>query len=129
MSYNSITFNLGNNQTYTPPTAKKEGYSVIPNKVWSKNTGRSADATMLGDIIAIKHTIKYTIDRMTENELSALSNVIDTTTAFHSVSYYDPKTKATRTGTFYVADPTYTVEVVQNGVPRYKDITIELIEQ
>lgn len=109
--------------------AKKEGYSCTYNKVWSKNTGRSADATMLGDIVAVKRTIKQAVDRMTENEINSLSAVLDTTTPFHSVTFLDPKTKTYVTGTFYAADMTYTVERFKNGTPTYKDIQIELIEQ
>ena len=113
----------------TVPHAKKEGYSVAYNKVWSKNTGRSADATMLGDIVAIKRTIKQVIDRMTEEELKPISTVIDSQTAFHTVRFYDTKTDTFTSGTFYAADMTYTIELVKNGTQRYKDIQIELIEQ
>ena len=124
MSYSKLVID-----GYTVPHAKKEGYHVIYNKVWSKNTGRSADATMLGDIIAIKRTVKQEIDRLSASELTALSAVIDNTTAFHSVTFYNPKTDTMVSGTFYAADLTYNVELVQNGTPRYKDIQIELIEQ
>lgn len=135
MSYNAVTINAksGVYTAYTLPAAKKEGYTLTYNKVWSKNTGRSANATMLGDIVAVKRTIIYKIDRMTENEVKEISSRFDTSTAFHSITFYNPKTKQSETGTFYSADFSYTIEkCLKSGntyTPRYKDIQIELIEQ
>lgn len=111
------------------PHATKEGYSCTYNKVWSKNTGRSANATMLGDIVAVKRTVRQKVDRMTADEVNALSAVVDSTTPFHSATFWNPKTKSYVSATFYSADMTYTVEKYVNGIPKYKDIQIELVEQ
>lgn len=111
------------------PHATKEGYSITPNKVWSKNAGRSGNGTMLGDIVAIKYTVRQKIDRMTQAELTPITNAIDSTRAFHTATYMNSRGEYV-TGTFYSADVTYTVEKYdKKGNPIYKDIQIELIEQ
>ena len=128
-NYSALILNYQQTGQYTVPHAKKEGYSVAYNKVWSKNTGRGANGTMVGDIVVIKRTITQQIDRMTQSEISSLSAAIDNQTAFHSVRFFDTHSNSMQTGTFYYADMTYKLEVVKNGTNRYKDIQIELIEQ
>ena len=42
----------------TMPPLKAEGLTITKEKVWSSNTGRAADGGMIGDLVAIKYTLK-----------------------------------------------------------------------
>lgn len=81
MSYNPLKIG-----TYTVPTAEKEGYEVIRNKVWSKNTGRSANGTMTGDIVALKYTVRQKITEMTQTQVTALVTALSASAFLLSIS-------------------------------------------
>ena len=45
------------------PGLKLNGLTVTKEKIWSKNTGRAANGEMVGDLIAIKYTLKCGADK------------------------------------------------------------------
>lgn len=112
---------------YSPPPVIRGGYSVTKNTIWSSNTGRSANGTMLGDIIARKYTVRAQWNKLTQTQLTSLANSIGSS-AFFPVTFVDEK-GAQITKTFYSADPTYTTKKYVNGVAIYENVSIELIEQ
>lgn len=112
---------------YSPPAVIRSGYSVTKTTIWSSNKGRSANGTMLGDIIARKYTVRAQWNKLTQSQLTSLSNAIGTS-AFFPVTFVSEKGEQI-TRTFNSADPTYTTKKFVNGVATYENVSIELIEQ
>lgn len=112
---------------YSPPPVIRSGYSVTVNTMWSSNTGRSANGTMLGDIIARKYTVRAQWKKLTQSQLTSLANAIGSS-AFFPVTFVNEMGEQV-TKTFYNADPTYPVKGFVNGVATYENVSIELIEQ
>lgn len=52
------------------------GISRKSEKVWSKNTGRSASAKMQGTIIAIKKTLSISWPPLTQDELELIESLV-----------------------------------------------------
>lgn len=101
--------------------------SVTSEKIWSKNTGRTTDGTMVGDIVAIK--MKYTIDMppMSGEEVALLDNLISE--PFFKAKFKNPRTNAIEERTYYSNTPTYPVYSYANGLPEYVGVKFNLIEQ
>lgn len=111
----------------TLPVFSEDGYSVTRNRIWSKNTKRVANASMVGDIIARKYTIRIAWNDLSQSEVNRIAEAIDTS-AFFSVTFPNEKGVST-TAEFYSADPTYPLHVVRNKNARYSNVSIELIER
>ena len=105
----------------------KKGYSVTPNKVWSKKSGRSANGTFIGDIVAIKHTVVVKFDTIPQSVVTRLEDALNEK-AFIPVKFNNPKGVILERK-FYSADPTYTAKSFHHGCLWYEDVTVELIEQ
>lgn len=106
---------------------KAEGLKITAEKVWSENTGRTADGTMVGDIIAIKPKLEIELPPMSRSEVASLDAAISS--AFFSVTYSDPRTNSRVTGTFYANSPSYPVYSYVNGLPTYVGVKVNLIAQ
>lgn len=111
----------------TLPVFAQDGYSVKRNKIWSKNTKRTASGTMVGDIVARKYTIAGKWNDLTQTEVSKIASAIDSS-AFFSVTFPN-EYGIEQTRTFYSADPEYPVGVIRNGETLYSEVSIELIEK
>lgn len=111
----------------TLPVFARDGYTVKRNKIWSKNTKRTASGAMVGDIIARKYTISGKWNDLTQAEVSKIATAIDTD-AFFTVKFPD-EYGVEKTAQFYSADPEYPVHVIQNGKALYSEVSIELIEK
>lgn len=111
---------------YEPPPVLEEGYSVTPNRIWSKNTARSATGKLHGDIVTTKYTVKGKWAIMSQSEVTKLSKAV--TPAFFSATFYDEQDNE-KTKTFYCADITYNLQKVTKNDKVYTDVSVELIEQ
>lgn len=111
---------------YEPPVVSEGGYSVTPNRIWSKNTARSATGKLHGDIVTTKYTVKCKWERMKQADVTNISKAVSP--AFFSVTFYDEK-DIKQTKTFYCADITYNLKKVTKYGNIYTDLSIELIEQ
>lgn len=111
----------------TMPEPKKEGITFTAEKIWSKNTGRATDGTMIGDIVAIKTKMKLTFAVLSGEQVAQLDAALSP--PFVSVYYKDPRTNAYTTGTFYAGTPSYPVYSYAAGMPEYTGVAVDLIEQ
>lgn len=101
--------------------------TIDKNRIWSSKTGRTANGNMKGDIVAYKDTLKIVFSPLSDTQAALLENAVHP--AFFKVTYQNPGTGKTRTGTFYTGTPSYPVYSYVDGYPRYVGVGIELIEQ
>lgn len=110
---------------YTPKTPIC--IEITHNKIWSKNTSRSASGKMVGDIIARKYTLVISMDDMQQAQMRQLDEAINTD-AFFPVTFVNHRGSKI-TASFYSADPTYKQKLFFGGDVMYEGTKIELIEQ
>lgn len=115
---------------YEPPykTISTGDYAVKKNKIWSKNTGRSASGRMLGDIIAVKYTVAVKWEELSQSEVQELEKALSAK-PFFPVTFIDEKGAEVSDKTFYSADMQYSSKFYRNGKAFYLGVSIELIEQ
>lgn len=109
------------------PDPALNGLTYKPEKIWSKNTGRGADARMLGDVIAIKMTLQIKWNILSDAQVVKIDAAI--TPAFFPVYFKNPRTGKYETKTFYADAPTYPVYSYVSGLPAYNGVAVDLIEQ
>jgi len=109
----------------TMPTPSLNGMTIKKEKVWSNNTGRAANAEMIGDVIAIKYTIECTWPMLSRADVAKIDTAISP--AFFDVTFTDPGTNTRATKKFYSNTPTYPVYSYANGVKTYKGVGATLI--
>lgn len=110
--------------TAMPPVQEM---SIDREPIWSKNTGRTADGTMNGDIVGYKAKLKIKFAPMSDAQAATLASA--TRPAFFSVRYIDPESGATRTKMMYAGAITYPVYSYANRLPRYVGASVNLIER
>ena len=93
---NSIVINNINMGQYI--VEAKYGY----NKIWSSDSGRNMAGTQSGTLLGIFPKIILQFRKLTKAELELLVPIFDSAT--QSVTYYDPKKKASVTMTTYTGD-------------------------
>lgn len=103
------------------------GLTFTKEKIWSRNAGRTTDATMVGDIVAIKTKMHINFPPLTGEQVAQLDEAV--TPAFISVYFKDPRLNAYTTKTFYAGTPSYPVYSYAKGLPEYVGVTVDLIEQ
>ncbi len=112
---------------YSPPAPDREGYDVTENKIWSKNTGRTASGLMVGDIIGRKYSVAITWSDLPQSVVTKIDNAINSK-AFFSVTFENQRgTVLTRD--FYSDDPVYGKKVYKDGQWQYKSLTVTLTEK
>jgi hypothetical protein len=87
---------------------------------------RNANGKMIIERVATKRKLFITYSYVNQNDASTILNLI--APAFYTVTYPDPQTKTMVTGTFYCGDRNVSMVDYQDGVPRYKDFSFNLIE-
>ena len=103
------------------------GLTFTKEKIWSKNTGRTTDGTMVGDIVAIKTKMKITFPPLSGNEVAQLDAAVSS--PFIQVYFKDPRINDYTTKTFYAGTPSYPVYSYASGLPEYVGVAVDLIEQ
>ena len=103
------------------------GLTFTEEKIWSKNTGRTTDGTMVGDIICIKTKMKITFPPLSGVQVAQLDEAVSP--AFISVYFKDPRINAYTTKTLYAGTPSYPVYSYADGLPEYTGVSVDLIEQ
>lgn len=89
---------------------------------------RNAKGKMIIERIATKRKLEISYSYVSKPELSELLQVLSSD-VFFTVTYHDPLTGSTRTGTFYIGDRNVGIIDFINGQPRYKDVKFSLIER
>ena len=111
----------------TMPTLKLNGLTISKEKVWSNNTGRAANAEMIGDILAVKYTLKCTWTPLSREQAAIVDKAV--APAFFNVTFTDPGSNSRVTKRFYAGTPTYSVYTYVKGVKTYQGVGVDLIEK
>ena len=106
---------------------KVKSITISREPIWSKNAGRSADGTMLGDIVAQKLKLEIVFSPMSDANAAILDAAI--TPAFFVAKFRNPGTGKTEEHTMYSSGPKYPVYSYVDGFPRYVGVGVSLIEQ
>lgn len=104
--------------------------SVTKEPVWSSNAGRGSTGKFIGDIVCYKFKIQIKWATLSQ-EQTALINSTITSSAFFDAKFIDPTDSEGKytTKTVYAGTPTYPVYSYVDGLPRYKGVAVDLIEQ
>lgn len=115
-----------NNVDVTPYIAN-EGLQWSRNDVDSPNAGRTMDATMYRDRVAIKYKWNVTCRPLLESELSTVLSLIEP--EFFSVTFTDPVTQEVRTAEYYSNDVPAQYLMHINGKEYWSGVTFPVIEK
>jgi hypothetical protein len=88
---------------------------------------RNANGLMIIERIATKKKLSLSYVYLTATDLKTILNAV--APVFYNVTYLDPVSNSNVTGSFYSGDRNMGMIDFLNGVPRYKDLKIELIER
>lgn len=111
------------------PTPKLEGVTLGTQKIWSKNTGRTANGTMVGDIIALKKTISIEFPPLDAKNIELLESVLSNKSLpFFTVSVFDGVTEII-SKKVYADAPSYKIYSFAEGIRFYTGYKVELIER
>lgn len=88
---------------------------------------RAANGTMFIERIATKRKLEPSWAYLSKEDASKLFQAVSS--VFFQVSYIDPEDNVVKTGTFYAGDRKAGALDYRNGIIRYKDITVNLIER
>ena len=103
-----------------------KGMTVTPEKIWSKNTGRTANGDMKGDLIAIKLKLQVKFASLTDAQNALVDEAISPAT--FEAEFRNPRTGEMEVHTMYAGSPTYPVYSYVEGFPRYVGTAVDLIE-
>ena len=88
---------------------------------------RNANGDMLLERITTKRKIAIGYEFLTGSQMQTILNAVSP--VFFTVSYTDPLTNASRTGTFYCGDRSVDVLDFVGSTVRYKSCQFDLIEK
>jgi len=100
--------------------------SVDDEIIWSSNTGRTADATMAGDVLAEKKTLTIKWGILTEIEEVTIKTNLKS--GFFPITFHDDGidiTILTYRGTLSKVHKGY----LDDGIYYYQSVSVEIIEQ
>lgn len=106
---------------------KVQKISITREPIWSKNTTRTANGTMKGDIVAQKYKLEVTLAPMSDEEAVSFDTAI--LPAFFNVTFKNPSSGKLETKKMYASSPKYPVYSYANGLPRYVGVAVNFIEQ
>ncbi len=102
--------------------------TVILNKIWSKNAGRTAAGYMVGDIVSRKYKLEIGWGLLDEVQVQTITANVDTD-AFFSCVFLDPYTNATKKIEAYAGDISLPIKQYVGNKVLYKDLKVSLIER
>ena len=117
MSYSGNLLKINN--TVIP---KIVSYKVGRNKLW-KDADRNMNGDVRATLIGIFPKIEVNIGYTTEAEMATIVALLDQ--AYFTVEYFDVRTQATTTASYYASD--YSPELDNKVKDRYKPLTVSLI--
>lgn len=88
---------------------------------------RNANGNMIIERITTKRKLELSWSYLSKTDLAQIYNAISA--VFFDVIYTDPQDDAAKTGTFYAGDRKCGILDFKNGVPRYKDVSVNFIER
>ncbi len=96
-------------------------FSVGDEIIWSSNTGRVANGTMVGDIVACKRTLSVKWGVLTGSEFEIIKNALSN--AFFKVTFTDDGVNITMNA----YRGTLSKDMINKDY--YKNVSVNLIEQ
>ena len=101
---------------------------VQNNKIWSDNTGRSANGKLVGDMGCIKKKLIISWVHLTGEQVALINQYISNVSKpFFSVTFTD-ETFNEQTCTMYAGDTKYDVLKWVSPMKYLKNVTVDLIE-
>ena len=120
-------YNLYIDNVKMPPPAK-EGISEADQLIWSSNAGRTANATLLCDIIATKKTLTINWNQMTYDQLALIRSNISRIGHPFIVVRYISSNGAEKTFTGYTEGST-SIIVTYTPTGKIAGVTVNIIEK
>ena len=120
------------NGTDLPNPAFPDGYNVGVQDIVKEAFRDASSGKLKADKIAQKVKIELTYKSLTNAEYVTLFSLVKQSAFFFLVTYIDPRTGTTNTGTFYSGDintGTFKYSVATNTITHWKDVKVNLIEQ
>lgn len=111
------------------PAPKVGGLKIKPEKIWSSNTGRTADTTMVGTILGIKTTVEISWPPLTVEDVATIEAAVSAKNLPFVPMTFTDHTGAERTLQVYFGTPSYTAFDWVGGEWRVLDATVSGIEQ
>lgn len=110
------------------PDPKLEGVTFVPEKIWSKKTGRAASGKMAGDIVDIKETISIEFPPLSPSQEKLIKSVVSNKNLpFFSFEFCDGETITNKT--VYAGSPSCKLYSTVAGIRYYTGYKVELVEQ
>lgn len=119
-------FTIGTTKVAEPA---KEGIVVTEEPVWAPNTGRTANGTMTGDIIAWKRTVAVTWPPLSFEDTKKIINLIKNAGSFFWVYWTNDVGDSMAGMKCYTSSMPRTIYSLAEGYRRHTGVTITFIEQ
>lgn len=111
------------------PAPKVGGMKIKPEKIWSANTKRTADTTMVGTILSIKTTVDLAWPPLTVEQVKAIESVVSNAEKpFVRMSFTD-QTGQVHEMEVYFGTPAYSTFDWINGQWMVTDAAVSGIER
>lgn len=111
------------------PEPKLNGVSIKKEKVWSKNTTRTSNAVMIGDIVRIIRTGSIEWPTLTHNQVRMIENEISNTEkSFVPVKYIDEKGDIASFQAYF-GTPSYQLYSWADGISVVNSAKVDFIEK
>lgn len=111
------------------PAPKVGGMKIKPEKIWSANTKRTADTTMVGTILSIKTTVDLAWPPLTVDQVKTIESVVSNAEKpFVPMSFTD-QTGQVHEMEVYFGTPAYSAFDWINGQWMVTDATVSGIER
>lgn len=105
------------------------GITRKPEKIWSKNTGRSASQQMQGTIKAIKYTYTFKWPPLSQYEKEVIEGIVsDKDKPFHIIRIRNPDGSVEKVECYF-GTPTFTEWVWLDGQWKASGATVDAIER
>jgi len=88
---------------------------------------RNAKGNMIIERITTKRKIGIKYNYLTGSQLSTILKAVAPT--FYNVEYLDPQDNTFKTGSFYCGDRSMGLISYINNVPKYEDVSFDLVER
>lgn len=111
------------------PTPIQDGIQIAEEKIWSANTGRTADGEMTGTLVAIKRTVTITWPRLTGAQASTIRSAVSKKDdPFPTMTYTDID-GSSKSMKVYFSAPKFTIHRMRRGKVEITGATVEGIEK
>lgn len=91
------------------PAPKVGGMKIQAEKIWSQNTKRTADGTMVGSIVGIKTSVEISWPPLSVEDVALIESVVSNKQLPFALMSFTDQTGAVRETTVYFGTPTYSV--------------------